>query len=216
MNIKTAIASTKKLYQSLGWPTIFTHIRFFTAPYEKLEQLIPEKGFIIDLGCGYGIFSNFLGLIGPQRQVLGIELDSGKIKFANRGVANVKFLKADITKITLKKADVILLIHVLHHLNSFQEQEKLLTECKKKLTRNGELIIAEVDKKPILKYILGWIADKLLYPGDKIYYRMPNEFEKLFRNLGFRVKMIKADGGKPFAHVIYILERIKKKEIPRV
>ena len=213
MNIKTATTLTKKLYQNLGWPTIFTHIRFFTAPYEELEQLVPKKGFIIDLGCGYGIFSNYLGLTGPQRQILGIELDSQKIKFANRGVTNVKFLKADITKITLKKADVILLIHVLHHLNSFKEQEHLLGECRQKLAKNGKLIIAEVDKKPILKYILGWIADKLLYPGDKIYYQMPNEFEKLFQDLGFRVKMIKADGGKPFAHIIYVLEKNDEKII---
>ncbi len=207
MNIKTATTLTKKLYQNLGWPTTFTRIRFFTAPYEKLEQLIPKKGFIIDLGCGYGIFSNFLGLTGPKRQILGIELDSEKIKFANRGVANVKFLEADITKITLKKAGAILLIHVLHHLNSFQEQEKLLTECKKKLTRNGELIIAEVDKKPFFKFILGRLADFLLYPGDKIYYRFPDEFGRLFTKLGFKAKIIKADKGKPFAHVIYVLEK---------
>lgn len=204
---KDFVLKTKQLYQGLGWPSIFTHIRFFTAPYEKLERLIPQKGFIIDLGCGYGIFSNFLGLAGSKREVLGIELDSKKIKFADRGVRNVRFMRADITRTALEEADVILLIHVLHHLGSFAEQEKLLVECKKRLTRNGKLIVAEVDKKPILKYILGWIADKLLYPGDKIYYQMPNEFGKLFRDLGFRVKMIKADGGKPFAHVIYVLEK---------
>lgn len=210
MNIKTATTLTKKLYQNLGWPTIFTHIRFFTAPYEKLEQLISQKGFIIDLGCGYGIFSNFLGLIGPKRQVLGIELDSQKIRFANRGVANVKFLKADITKIILKKADVILLIHVLHHLNSFKEQEHLLNECRQKLAKNGRLIIAEVDKKPFFKFILGRLADFLLYPGDKIYYRFPAEFKKIFTRHGFKTKIIKAEKGKPFANIIYVLEKWEK------
>jgi len=210
---KEIIKKTKALYRGLGWPTIFTHIRFFTAPYEKLEKLVPKKGFIIDLGCGYGIFSNFLGLTGPKREVLGIELDSKKIKFAQRGVGNVKFLRADITKIKLKKTDVILLIHVLHHLDSFAQQEKLLLECKKKLKNGGRIIIAEVDKKPILKYILGWLADKILYPGDKIYYRMPNEFKRLFQDLGFTVKMIKADNGKPFAHIIYVLKKNDEENI---
>ena len=204
---KEIIKKTKNLYAGLGWPSIFTHIRFFTAPYKKLERLIPKKGFIIDLGCGYGIFSNYLGLAGPKREVLGIELDTKKIKFADRGVRNVKFLKADITKINLKKADVILLIHVLHHLNSFEEQEKLLLECKKRLAKNGRLIIAEVDKKPILKFILGRLADFLLYPGDKIYYRFPKELIDLFSRLAFKVKIIRLDKGKPFAHVAYILEK---------
>lgn len=201
------INKTKNLYRGLGWPEIFTHIRFFTAPYKELETLVPRKGFIIDLGCGFGIFSNLLGLAGPKREILGIELDPDKLKFASRGVGNVKFLKADITKIYLKKADAILLIHVLHHLDSFEEQAYLLAECRGKLAANGKLIIAEVDRKPIFKYFLGWVADRLLYPGDKIYYRFPDEFSRLFTKLGFRAKIIRADKGKPFAHIIYILEK---------
>lgn len=201
------ITQTKKLYQGLGWPTIFTSIRFLTAPYGVLEKLVPKKGFIVDLGCGYGIFSNYLGLIGPQRKILGIDKEEEKIKFADRGIKNVKFLRADINKIELKKAEIILLIHVLHHLNSFSQQEKLLLACREKLAVRGKIIIAEVDKKPILKYFLGWIADHLLYPGDKIYYRFPAEFKKLFAALKFRVKIVKADKGTPFAHVIYILQK---------
>lgn len=199
------IAQTKKLYQGLGWPSLFTRIRFFTAPYEILEKLVPKRGLIVDLGCGYGIFSNYLGLTGPQREILGIDLDKEKIKFADRGIKNVKFLRADINKIELKKADIILLIHVLHHLNSFLKQEKLLLACREKLAAKGQIIIAEVDKKPIFKYFLGWLADHLLYPGDKIFYRFPAEFKKLFTALKFHVKIIKADKGTPFAHVIYIL-----------
>lgn len=204
---KDFASQTKQLYKGLGWPTIFTHIRFFTAPYRRLERLVPKKGFIVDLGCGYGIFSNFLGLTGPKREILGIELDSKKIKFADRGVENARFMKADITKTKLDRADRIVLVHVLHHLSSFKEQEKLLFGCKKKLAINGKLIIVEVDRKPLIKYILGWLADHLLYPGNRIYYRFPDEFAKLFTRLGFKIKIIKADKGKPFAHVIYILEK---------
>lgn len=195
---------TKQLYQGLGWPSIFARIRFFTAPYKKLERLVPEKAFVIDLGCGYGILANFLALSGLKREILGIELDSKKIKFADRGLKNVKFLKADITKTTLKKADIILLVHVLHHLDSFQAQEELLAVCRKKLSKNGKLIIVEVDRKPVFKFILGWLADRLLYPGDRIYYRFPEEFKQMFTKLKFKVKIIKADHGKPFAHVIYV------------
>jgi len=201
---KGLAVKTKQLYQGLGWPSIFTQIRFFTAPYKKLERLVPEKVFVVDLGCGYGILANFLALSGLKREVLGIELDSKKIKFADKGLKNVKFLKADITKTTLKKADIIFLVHVLHHLDSFQDQEKLLVACRKKLNKNGKLIIVEVDRRPVFKFILGWLADRLLYPGDRIYYRFPKEFKQLFTKLKFKVKIIRADHGKPFAHMIYV------------
>jgi len=201
------IKKTKKLYHGLGWAGLFAHIRFFTAPYEKLEKLIPPKGFIIDLGCGYGIFSNFLGLTGPKREVLGVELDKKKINLAERGVSNVSFLEGDITKTKFKKADVIFLVHVLHHLNSFEEQEQLIEVCRKKLARNGKLIIVEVDKKPVWKYILGWLADHFLYFGDKIYYRFPKEMKTLLSQFDFKVRTVKLDKGGPFAHIVYILEK---------
>lgn len=198
------LAKTKKLYRSLGWPGIFTHIRFFTAPYKKLETFIPKKGFIIDLGCGYGIFSNYLGLTGPQRKILGLEFDQNKLQYANRGVENVRFGHTDITKSKLKRADVILLIHVLHHLDSFQEQEKLLKQCKLKLKRGGKLIIAEVDKKPVLKYFLSWLADHILYLGNKIHYRFKGDFIRLIKKLGFSsCQTIEAHHGTPFSTVIY-------------
>lgn len=204
---KNFVVKTKELYRGLGWPSLFTYIRFFTAPFEVIEKLIPQQGLIIDLGCGYGIFSNYLGLAGSKRQVLGIDLDKKKIKFANRGVNNVKFFCQDITKIELKKTDIILLIHVLHHLNSFKEQEKLLLACRKKLAERGKIIIAEVDKNPVFKYILGWLTDHFLYLGDRIYYRFPDQFVPLFTKLGFKNKVIKASQNKPFAHVIYVLEK---------
>lgn len=201
---------TKEFYRRLGWPSLFARIRFFTAPYEKLEKLVPKKGFIIDLGCGYGIFSHLLGLMGPKREILGIDLDLQKIKLAPQGARNVHFLQADITRLKLNRADVIVLVHVLHHLNSYQEQEKLLSECQKKISKKGKIIIAEVDRKPVLKYWLGWLADCLLYPGQKIFYRYPEDFKKIFSRLGFNAKIMRAEKNKPFAHIIYVLEKNEK------
>lgn len=204
------VKKTKKLYQGLGWPSIFAHIRFFTAPYKKLEALIPKKGFVIDLGCGYGIFSNYLGLTGPKREILGFELDREKIKYAHHGIRNVKFQQADIVKTNLKKADVILLVHVLHHLGSFREQKELLRQCKLKLRKGGSLIIAEVDKKPILKHFLSWLTDRILYFGNKIYYRFEENLVMLIKRTGFSAcQTIKAHQGTPFSTLIYIANNKK-------
>jgi 2-polyprenyl-3-methyl-5-hydroxy-6-metoxy-1,4-benzoquinol methylase len=208
MKKQNLVLETKKLYRGLGWPSLFTLIRFFTAPYKRLEKMLPQKGVIIDLGCGYGIFSNFLALTGPEREVIGIELDKGKVKFADRGLKNTCFLNADITKIKIKKADALLLVHVLHHLNSFPEQEKLIKICFQKLKKNGQLVIVEVDKRPYFKYLLGYLADRALYPGDKIYYRLPRQMKALLTKLGLNFEIKVAHQGKPFAHMIYLVNKI--------
>lgn len=211
MDYTAAVKKIKKLYEGLGWPSIFIKIRFFTAPYRHLEDFVPRSGFIIDLGCGYGIFSNLLALLSDQRKILGLELDASKIKYADKGIANVDFQSADITKAKIPVADCILLIHVLHHLNSYPDQEILLKACCDKLKEEGELIICEVDKYPWWKFVLARIADHLLYPGDHIYYRFPKELLSFLQTLPLDVQWQKSHQGTPFSHVTYICKKKKLK-----
>ena len=75
MDMNSATRKVKSLYSGLFRPALFTRIRFFTAPYKLLEELVPKQGLIIDLGCGYGIFSNLLAITSLGRQIIGIELN---------------------------------------------------------------------------------------------------------------------------------------------
>lgn len=202
--INQNIKKVKQLYSGLGWPTAFTHIRFFTAPYVPLEKLVPEKGLIIDLGCGYGIFTNLLGLTFPERQVIGIELDKKKLEFADHQIGNVTFRCEDATKSSFANADCILLIHLLHHLNFYEEQEKLVKVCYEKLQLGGKLIVCEIGRKPLWKYTITQFADHILYPGDTIFYRSEKEWISFFKNFGFSVEVIPMHQHKPFSHVTFV------------
>lgn len=204
LNIDQAIEKVKRLYANLGWPTIFTHIRFFTAPFRRLESLVPKTGLIIDLGCGYGIFSNLLALSSNQRQVIGIDLDEGKIKYADRGLANVEFHCENINQSKLDKADCILLVHVLHHLTSHAEQGNLVEACYKKLKLGGKLIVCEIHNRPRWKYLLTQLADHLLYSRDTIYYRWQEDWVKFFQEFGFQVEALTMHQGKPFSHISFV------------
>lgn len=206
MNIKEAKKEILRLYGGWGWPSIFTFIRLFiTAPFEALEKHIPNEGFIIDLGCGYGIFANLLGLMSEKRKILGIDLDDYKMRNADKSTANVEFRVADITKTELPPADCILLVHVLHHLNSYDEQEPLLRACLDKLKQGGKLVIAEIDRKPWWKFILTQIADRILYQFRRPYYPFPEKLIPLLENLGFSVEIYYGDHrGTPLSHITYV------------
>lgn len=204
MDYKTTVKQVKKSYGFFNWPAIFVRIRFFTAPFKRLAEYVPQEGFVIDLGCGYGIFSNLLGLLSPKRNILGIDLDKYKIDYAPRGLNNVDFKLADISKIDLPAADCILLVHVLHHLNSYQEQEILIINCLEKLKVGGRLLIAEIDRQPWWKFILTQIADRMLYNFHRPYYCFPQEMMTVLRTLPLKVKIEVMHYGTPFSHIAYV------------
>ena len=172
------ISDVKKQYykQGLG-KTLYTYLRFWEYPrLVRIEELLPKTGTIIDLGSGHGIFSNYAAATSPKRYVLACEFDKKKTevakKAANTGrINNITFDNKDITKINIKKADAIVVMHVLHHLKSYEEQKELIGECVNKLDKGGILLIDEVDKKYTLQYFLALLTDNLLYPGDRFYYR---------------------------------------------
>jgi SAM-dependent methyltransferase len=200
---------TIKLYWNLGYVTVFTYFRFFHAPYKLAETYVPKKGKIMDLGCGYGFFSNLLGVSSEDREVMGVELSQRKLQYADRGIKNVCFINKDIAKIEIDDCDAVVLFHVLHHLNSFEQQEKLLGEVYKKLRKGGKLIVVEIDYKPIWKFLFTYLIDTMLYLGDKIYYRSNKQHVELFSRLGFNVEqVVLAHKFVPLSHVMFICRKL--------
>lgn len=199
------------LYHYLGWKRIFAKIRFWDAPFAKVEKMVPKNGLIVDLGCGEGIFSNYLAASSNKRRVLGIELNKKRVGQADRGLKNVAFRQGDVLATHLPSCDTIILFHLLHHLLSRADQEKLIKKCKLALKNGGKLIVVEVDVKPTFKYLVSWLTDHfvvpLLFEGklfeSKTYFRKKEEWIKVLRENGFTCKMVSAEEGKPFTHVIF-------------
>ena len=199
------------LYVGTGWKAWFSKIRFWDAPFFEVEKLIPKKGRIIDIGCGEGIFTNFMGVTARQRKILGIEIDKTRVGQADKKLSNVLFKQGDATKIKIPKCDVIVLFHLLHHLRGFAYQERVIKNCYKALKKHGKLILVEPDIKPSLKYLISWFTDHFIVPilfekrlfELNIYFRKKKDWIDLLSNNGFSVKAIPVEEGKPFTNVIF-------------
>ncbi len=207
------------LYNLDGFTGWFKKIRFWDAPYLEVEKFVPRRGVIVELGCGEGIFSNYMAVSSSKRKIFGVDLDRNRIKEANGGLKNVRFKHGDATRIKIPKSDAIVMFHLLHHLTSFESQEKVIRNCFKSLKKRGRLIIVEIDIKPTFKYLVSWITDhfvfsllfeKKLYEPE-IFFRAENEWVKLLKENGLKFKISYAAKGKPFSHIIFDCSKTRTK-----
>ena len=199
------------LYSRAGWKSIFAKLRFWYAPYIEVEELVPLNGTIVDLGCGEGILSNYIGLCSKNRKIIGVEIDRNRIKEANHGIPNVNFINTDVTKNDLPQSDAIICFQLLHHLKSYEMQEELIKKCIKSLSKEGKFIIDEIRVDYTLRYWLTWVADHFLVPlffekrlYSPILFRTVPAWKELLEKKGLNCTIIiPKEINKPFANVIF-------------
>ena len=100
--------------------TQFVFWKMKTDPlFAAVEEAVPPRGQILDLGCGYGIVAHWLTLFAPERSVLGVDFDADKIRVAQttaRANMRVTFERRDILEWPEYPAcDCVLLCDVLHY-----------------------------------------------------------------------------------------------------
>ena len=191
MNLKSdVIKRSNGIYAKL-----YSFLRFIILPIEKIDDIIPKIGKIVDYGCGFGTTSCYFALSSKNRNVVGIEQNAERVKKAiktTKGIANLKFKFGDISKIKIASADAHLLIDVLHHI-PYKEQVTLLEKIIKEMAKGNLLIIKEIDKKSLLKYFWNYIHDKIMTFNDKLYFKDQKWFEDFFSRNGLNSKVIRCE-----------------------
>ncbi|WP_298711372.1 trifunctional MMPL family transporter/lysophospholipid acyltransferase/class I SAM-dependent methyltransferase [Chitinophaga sp.] len=115
--------------------------------YEDFHRMLPERGDIMDIGCGYGFMSYMLHFLAPERNILGVDYDEEKIAVAQHCYirnGQVQFRAADITQSDLPEKDAFVLLDVLHYLQP-EQQASLVRRCMDKLRPGGVIIIRDGD-----------------------------------------------------------------------
>lgn len=180
------------LYNSVFF-YLYHLLKILLIPYLKIEKIVPKKGLIIDLGCSYGLLTNILAYFNKNRKLIGLDYNKNRIKKAFVGLKNTEYKAKDISKVSIPKVDCILLVHVLHHVDSRRKQISIINECKKKLKKNGKLIISEINMEPAWKFAISKLADKVLYPNDKCNYLGKKLLFQILKKKGFKIITSKND-----------------------
>ncbi len=116
--------------------------------YQLFHEILPARGTIVDVGCGYGFLGYSLTIGKASRQVIGIDYDVNKIEVAKNCAVkpeNLHFVHGDIMKYPYPEANAFVLSDVLHYLER-AEQTTLLDTLIERLKPGGIIFVREGDK----------------------------------------------------------------------
>jgi len=193
----------------------YSRVRFLILRQSFLDaigQYFPERGEILDLGCGFGLFSLYYALMGPERRITGVDLSARRIAMATRcaaslGVTNASYHAEDVLSWRDERTfDAIYMLDLVHHLPA-ASVPRTLERLTARLAPGGTLIIKDVADRPTYKMLFTLALDRLMVGWEPIRYWPVLELSSLLRALGFDVRVHPIRDVLPYPHVLYVCRR---------
>lgn len=183
--------------------------------YTWFNSVIPPDANIVDIGCGYGFLAHMLCMVSDKRRILGIDYDGEKIGVAQQiatSMKNVRFEEADILNYELPKADIFLILDVLHYFPS-EFHEPVIEKCIRNLNPGGQIIIRDADSdlpSGIRRTKINEFNSTRFFRFNKtnfdnLSYTSGTKITSIARKNGFEVARVENHSNK--SDVIFILKK---------
>lgn len=175
---------------------------------DLLDRLAPKRGRILDMGCGFGLFSLFLAMRSPERMLHGVDLSGKRIEAARKAaerlrLTNVHFEQADIRDYTVTgEWDSIFTLDLLHHVRP-QLRRDFLAAARAHLRPDGVLLIKDISTRPWWKMAFTWALDQAMAGPCHVWYQsVENQTDELEKH-GFEVRSRSFRDRLPYPHVVF-------------
>lgn len=169
---------------------------------------------VLEVGCGHGLLSLYMGLKSRHREVLGVDIDAGKIALAKQaaaridpGEASVRFDLVEPGGFADGAFDAIVVADVLYLLPS-EARGSLLAQCADHLVPGGVIVVKEAGHLPRWKGALT-VAQELLATrvlkitkGDQVEFVPPAELAAVLELRGMHVVKRRVDHGYLHPHFL--------------
>jgi len=208
MKDRKIISKVINLYP-LFWPKIYAFLRSMILPIDKIERLLPPEGRILDVGCGFGFTSLYFALKNGNRFIVGSEISAKRIALAkkiSKEVKNVAFKTSSLIEEKNEKFEAILAIDLLHHI-SHEQKKQFFKKASSSLNPHGLLIIKDIDKKPIFKYIWNYLHDSIMVKFAKLYFYSSDQHKDLILKSGFRIIKYGKFKNLLYPHIFYVCQK---------
>jgi cyclopropane fatty-acyl-phospholipid synthase-like methyltransferase len=179
---------------------------------DEIGQYLPERGRVLDLGCGFGLFSLYYASIRPELRLEGFDRNARRIAMARAaarklGLTNVRYEAGDVMDFRGAEAfDAAYMLDIVHHIPE-EAVRPLLERVAKILPAGGRLLIKDVDRRPAYKRWFTHALDKVMDPGTPVRYWDAEALTRLLGEVGFSVHRHLMVDFLPYPHILYICER---------
>jgi cyclopropane fatty-acyl-phospholipid synthase-like methyltransferase len=193
--------------------------RTLLVPFHRLIDYLPERGVLLDLGCGHGLFLALAKAAKPDLDLMGLDLSNEKIETARRAFcalkdARTKLAACDISNCPEQSVDVISIIDVLY-LVPLEKWDGILNKCFNCLRPGGKLLLKEMDRSILWKFCLLYCEETLavrvlgLTLGNNAF-TFPDSaaIRRRLEQIGFRVQEVALDRGHFVPHRLWIGDKV--------
>jgi 2-polyprenyl-3-methyl-5-hydroxy-6-metoxy-1,4-benzoquinol methylase len=182
--IISAYSGVIRLYAFVRFKII--HLRFL----EEIEQYLPNAGTILDLGCGFGLFSLYMAACQPNARVIGLDINARRLQIARNaaeklGIGNISFQQHDLRDWrpdqTIAGAYAL---DIFHHL-PVESGDRLLNDLFVHLEPGGRFLLKDIDTLPRGMLWFTYGLDALMSPRDDFHYRSAGAWQRQLAASGF-------------------------------
>ena len=180
---------------------------------DEIGQYLPERGRVLDLGCGFGLFSLYYAAASPGLEIEGFDLNPRRVAMARAaaarlGLGNVRYEVGDVMDFRGGRLfDAAYMLDIVHHVRP-EAVRPLLEQVAKCLPPGGRLVVKDVDSAPAWKRWFTHALDKVMDPRTPVRYWPAAELGELLGAVGFRVYRHLMVDVLPYPHVLYACERL--------
>jgi 2-polyprenyl-3-methyl-5-hydroxy-6-metoxy-1,4-benzoquinol methylase len=178
---------------------------------DEIGQYLPDEGPVLDIGCGFGLFSLYYAASGPRRFVRGLDRNARRIAQARRaaghlGLDNVAYAEGDARDF---KGDGEVagayMLDIVHHVPP-ETVSPLFRRLRRCLSPGAPLLVKDVDVRPVAKRWFTWALDKAMDPRTPVHYWSADDLQAVLEDSGFRVRRHLMVDLLPYPHVLYVGE----------
>lgn len=179
---------------------------------QEIGQYLPSKGKVLDVGCGFGLFSLYYAMRYPELSIDGIDLNKTRIQMArdaatSLGVTNVWYRVGNVTEFKIEEGfQTVYMLDIIHHLPRMRVRP-LLEAIYASLTSGGTLLIKDVNTSPIWKRWFTWYLDKAMDFRTPVSYWSQTTLVSVLNSIGFSVFTHEMVDTMPYPHVLYICHK---------
>lgn len=194
---------------------LHVQVRWRSCPMAQVAARVPRRGTILEVGCGHGLFSNYLADTAPGRHVVGVDIDARKIALARSTIAEgdrVRFDTIADGELPPGPFDAVVIVDVLYLFTPAQ-RDAMLAAAAERLAPSGVLVVKEVGTEPRWKARVAAVQERLatgvmgITEGEHHGFESEQVLADRVAATGLSVTSWRIDAGRLHPHVLVVGRR---------